>query len=264
MKPLVTGGLPRLDDGRDINLGTVQALTVKPAAYKTDVSWLEPIWQSNTPACGPHSGIHLKQILDYSDTGVQKYSPEELWLEIKQIDNHLPEEGTDMRSILKALLNRGACDYGLLPNIFPTTVAEYSDQRKLTKEMRDNAQPRIIKAYGFDTPARAQNAIYANKAVILLIDIGNTWFNQEQVIPFTRKDSGHFVVGYGYSADGSIDIIDSVDKNKPFKTLSPDYPIREVGTAVDLPDWQVKAMTTQIKALNEKVAQLLALINKKK
>lgn len=262
MNPINLGGLPRVRDSKDINLGSVQSRIERPSNYKTDVSWLEPIWQSNTPACGAHAGAHLKAILDYSDTGPQKYSPNDLWREIKLIDGHRPEDGTDMRSILKVLANRGVCDYPLMPNVFPTTLQEYTDPSKLTQTIRDNAHPRIIKAYGFDTPARAEDAIFANKAVLLLIDIGNTWFGKEYVEPFTRRDSGHFVCAYGFSADGSIDIIDSADRTKPFKRLSPDYPIREVGTAIDMPNWQVKAMTTQIQLLNQVVALLIKQLNK--
>lgn len=253
------GGQSRPLDLRDIKLGAVQPPVEIPTSYATDISWLEAIWQDGTPSCGAHAWAHLKAILDHFDTGKQKYSPRWSWLKIKEIDGHPLEVGTDMRSIFRTGSERGACDYNLLPNVFPTTTEAYSDPSVASEEMRKNAHPRIIKAYGFGTPARIKEHIYQNKAVLVLLDVGNTWWGQKLIWPFTRRDSGHFVVAYGYDEDW-IYIIDSADKNIPLKKLSPDYPVREVGTAIDIPDEEVKKLIAEKATLQKWVAALQALL----
>ena len=261
------GGLKRKLDLRDIKLGRVQAPVAIPDSYQTDIAWLKPIWQNGEPACGSHAGTHLKMILDYFDTGDTgaQYSPEYLWIKVKQIDGYPLEEGTDMRSIFKVLLSSGVCDYSLLPNSFPDTLADYSSPAKITPEMDANAQPRIIKSYAFDNiggGTELKQAIYQNKAVMLLLDVGETWWGKETVLPFKNKQGGHFVVAFGYGGD-FIDILDSADQNVPLKTLALDYPIREVGTCVDLPDEVIKAQINKLAMLQKLVVlyrRLIALL----
>lgn len=55
---------------------------------------------------------------------------------------------------------------------------------------------------------------------------------------------------------GVIYILDSADKQVPLKKLPNNYPIREIGTAVDLPDEVVKNLIKQ-KELLQKVVELL-------
>lgn len=256
------GGNPRKYDPRDIKLGAVQPPVEIPKSYQTDISWLDPIWQDGTPSCGAHAGAHLKMILDHFDGSADKveYSPRYLWLKIKEIDGYPLEVGTDMRSIFKALANKGVCNYSLLPNSFPTTTQEYS-KNVATPEMDANAHPRIIRAYGFTVPSKIKEAIYQNKAVLILADVGDSWWKKVFVWMFKKKDSGHFFIGYGFD-EQSISVLDSADKEVPLKKLMFDYPIREVGTAIDIPDWQVKNLTTQISLLRKVVALLAKLLNK--
>jgi hypothetical protein len=204
--------------------------------------------------CGSHAGTHLKMILDYFDTGAKVYSPNYLWIKIKQIDGYPLEVGTDMRSIFKTLQSYGVCDYDLLPNDFSISLQEYSNPEIINKELDENAQPRIIKSYAFGNDIKKD--IYLNKAVIILIDIGETWWTREKIeYPFIKKDGGHFVVAYGYDED-YIYVIDSADKQVPLKKLPNNYPIREIGTCVDLPDEVVKNLIKQ-KELLQKVVELL-------
>jgi len=260
------GGIPRKLDLRDLNRGRVQAPIKIPKEYKTDISWLEPIWQSSTPTCGAHAGAHLKAILDKNDTGTNKYSPRSLWLFIKAIDGYPIEEGTDMRSILKSLQDKGVADYDLLPNNFPITNEEYSDQKALSPEIIDNAKPRIIKAYAFDDTYRSsiKQAIYQNGCVLILLDVGTNWWGAKRLGNIENKIGGHFCVGYGYNDNDDIFIIDSADKTAMLKSLSFVYPIREVGTAIDLPDDVVKKQTqalliTQLQKIVQLYQQLIAL-----
>lgn len=254
---MISGALPRKLDLRDLKLGAIQAPIELPKKYETDISWFKSIWQNGFPACGSHAGAHLKMILDYFDTGAKRYSPNYLWIKIKQIDGHPLEVGTDMRSILKTLQSCGVCDYYLLPNDFTISLEEYST-KKITSELDENAQPRIIKNYAFGGDIR--QAIYKNKAVLILIDVGDTWWIREKIeLPIT-KQGGHFVVAYGYDED-YIYVIDSADKQVPLKKLPNNYPIREIGTAIDLPDDYIIKQTTLIK-LAQKVVALYQLLLK--
>lgn len=259
------GGNTRPLDLRDIKLETIQPLGPIPESYQTDVSWLEPIWQSNTPSCGAHAWAHLKAILDHFDTGNNRYSPRYSWLRIKEIDGLVPEVGTNMRAIFKAGASQGAADYELLPNVFPTTTVAYSSKEGVPMDLlHENAHPRIIKAYAFGSVALIKEHIFRNKAVLILADIGETWWGQKVVWPFKKKDSGHFFVGYGYDQD-YLYIIDSADKNVPLKKLSlvpfMEYPLREVGTAVDIPDEEVKRLIARRDTLQKLVSALQALLN---
>ena len=259
------GAVARPLDLRDIKLGSVQAPVDIPAKYETDIGWLAPIWQAHWPACGAHAGTHLKMVLDHFDPSAshEPCSPNYLWKQIKLIDNFPPEVGTDMRSILDRLSKKGVCDYSLLPNDYDQSLVEYTDPTTLTPKLDENAQPRIIKSYGFGNQARLKQDIYLNKAVIILIDIGNTWWGQKNIVPFTRKDGGHFVVAYGYDTNGIL-IIDSADKTVPLKRLSLDYVIRETGTAIDLPDEQVRALTAKLATLQKIVALMQKVLSLKK
>ena len=193
---MTLGAIPRKLDLRDIKLGAIQAPIELPKKYETDISWLRSLWQNGFPACGSHAGTHLKMILDYFDTGAKVYSPNYLWIKIKQIDGYPLEVGTDMRSIFKTLQSYGVCDYDLLPNDFTISLEEYSNSEIINKELDENAQPRIIKSYAFGNDIKKD--IYLNKAVIILIDVGETWWTREMVELPKKNQGGHFVVAYGF------------------------------------------------------------------
>lgn len=255
------GAIERKLDLRDIKLGRVQAPVEIPPVYETDIKQLEALYQGQTPTCGAHSGSHLKAILDLTDTGVHKYSPRFLWLMIKRIDGYPLEVGTDMRSIFKSLQEKGVCDWDLLPNNFPTTIEDYSDQSAVGQKMVDNAAPRVISSYAFCSTdiASIKQAIYQNKAVLLLLNVDKGWWGNNVPTVQGGESSGHFVVAYGYS-ENMISIIDSADKVVPFKKLVISYPLREAGTAIDLPD-SVVIRETQ-KRLLAKLQLLLSLYQK--
>jgi len=265
MNQFKPGAITKPLDLRDIKLGAVQPPDPAiPITYETDVSWLKPIYQNGWPACGAHAGSHLKAILDHENEPDKKsyhYSPKFLWKEIKAIDGYEPEVGTDMRSIFKVLYNTGICDYDLKPNIYTDDLDQYTLYDNLIKE-KENAHPKVIKSYAFgkNNFNSITEAIYKNKAVLLLLDIGNTWWGKTFVYQFTRKDGGHFVVAYGYD-ENYIYIVDSADRFVPFKRIFYNYVIREVGTAIDLPNEYVENLIRQKEFLQKLVALYQKLIS---
>jgi len=259
---MILGAIKSRKDFRDLKLGRVQEPILIPHSYETDISWLVPLWQDGFPMCGSHSGSHFKAILDYLELkSFLRYSPIYLWKKIKAIDFYAPEQGTDMRSIFKALLSRGVCDYVLLPTDYNESLANHS--KDITTEEQDkNAHPRIISSYAFvstDTDSLKQ-AIYQNKVVLARLDVGDTWWGKEEVLPFIRKDGGHFIILYGY--DGAyFYALDSADKDVPEKKIVLRYKIKEAGTAVDLPNSVVRDLVKQKEILQKVVALYYKLIN---
>ena len=227
------GGQPKPYDNRDFQLGQYQAPVPLPSTYTTDVSTIKKLFQNGWPACGAHAGAHLKEVQE----GVA-LSPEYLWRFIKLTDGFPPEIGTDIRSIMKTLQTWGVCEYDLLPNDYTLNLTQYTHPIITDAEVA-NAKPHSILSYAFDDYPTIQSVkqdIFQNKIAIFLIWCDDGFFGTDKPT-FTQKKYGHFVLGYGWSLDSFL-IVDSTEvafplKEIPFTAISF---IREVGTAIDLPD----------------------------
>lgn len=220
---------------------------------------IEQVYQKSWPACGAHSGVHLKEVQENIETGLNnKFSPAFLWKKIKLIDTFRPEDGTDMKSIFKVLTSDGVCDYVMLPNIYTETLKEYTDASVLTKEMVDNAQPRIISSYAFTRTEidNIKTQIWLNKAVLLLIRCDDGFFGTDTPT-FKKKPYGHFCVATGYDKNG-IYVQDSTDIPFPVKYIKNEYEdfIIQAGTTIDLPNDVIEKLKYKITLL-EKVVELL-------
>lgn len=237
------GALPRTPDERDLLLGAVQAPAAIPATFLPDNSWLIRNYQGSLPACSAHAASHLQAILEHVLTPdvAQRYTPRFTWIDIKSFDGFPPADGTDMRSIFKSLQKSGADDFEPLENDVTLPLAAYTDPSAITPEMTANAWPKAIQSYAFagtDFESLCQ-AIYQNKAVLLLIKCDDAWWTSTTPT-FTTPKYGHFVCADGYSPEG-IRVIDSADPNdaQAVKTILKEYITPqfffEAGTAVDLP-----------------------------
>lgn len=200
---------------------------------------IEQVYQKNYPACGAHSGVHLKEIQENLETGLNnKFSPAFLWKKIKLIDGFPAEDGTDMKSIFKVLTESGVCDYVMLPNRYTETLKEYTDASVLTKEMLDNAQPRGISSYAFAKTDmdNLKTQIWLNKAVVILIQCDNGFFGTDTPT-FKKRPYGHFCVATGYDKNG-IYVQDSTEIAYPVKYIKDEYApfIIQAGTTIDLPN----------------------------
>lgn len=206
--------------------------------------WVKPpelaqLYQKDYPECGAHAGCHLKQLQEEIETGIkQKFSQLFLWKKIKLIDGFPPEDGTDMKSILKCLAKDGVCDYYLLPMNYTETLKEHTDASVVTKEMEDNAQPRIISSYafGYIDMESIKTQIWLNKAVLILLHCDDGFFGTDTPT-FKKKPYGHFVTAIGYDKNG-IYVQDSTEIKYPVKYIKNEYEdfIIQAGTTIDLPN----------------------------
>jgi hypothetical protein len=238
---------------RDKYFGTV---SVRPLTYTQDISWLEKNFQRNTPTCGAHAGSHLKAILDKKDTGINRYSPMFLWRALKLTDNFPPSMGTTLEAIMKALKAYGIADWNVLPTDF--SLSETSQAyTTLTEAQKDNAQPRIIDKFAITyipTQDQVKDIMIKDGVVILLLRFDSTWFSGEVHETNGALTYGHFVVAFGYD-ENYIYVLDSADAVNPIKKVGKQFMISAVGSAIDLPDEEVKRLVSQ-RTILQKLVEL--------
>lgn len=251
-----TGGVSRPKDKRDFQLGQYQAPVEIPTSYVTDISQVKRLYQASWPACGAHAGAHFKEIQE----GGGAFSPDFLWTEIKKIDGFPPEVGTDIRSIMKTLLNKGVCDYDLLPNNYNLGLYDYS-HATITQQMYDNAKAKGISAYAFNdfpTIQELKQAIYQNKVVLALIWMDIGFFGTKNPT-FTLSKYGHFIVFYGYD-NARFFFLDSTEKDLEMAAkvmpINATNFVREIATAIDLPNHFIFKNDLRILMRNEEVREL--------
>ncbi len=206
--PLGFGGLPRRVDPTNFELGSYQPVTpvVTPPVFKPDVSTIPVYMQGEYPTCGAHAGAFFASLLETHITGKpQSFSPKYLWDEIKQIDGFPLNDGTDMTSIFKSLAKTGDCSLALLPNDLNGSLEGYSLISNVKPAMLNDGQQNLIKNYAFaNNPSMTQikEAIYRNKAVIALVDIGDGFWlpDWHHVLPLKlgKFVGHHFIILWGY------------------------------------------------------------------
>jgi hypothetical protein len=239
------GGRERDKDERDYLLGSVQAPVAIPSSFLPDNTWLKRNYQGQTPFCGEHAATHFKAILDHDATGaVERKTPRFGTIKLKDpespvYDGFPVEAGTDMRAIFQWLRQIGAPDFEPLGNDVTLPWATYCAPSVITPEMDASAGQSTIKSFAFaktDFESLCQ-AIYQNKAVILLIKVDESFWGTSTPT-FTTPTFGHFLVADGYSQD-AIRVIDSAEPNDAFavKMINKQYVTPtfffEAGTAID-------------------------------
>lgn len=200
------GGIERKVSDQDFELGAYQPPESIPEVYKPDLSTIPIYDQDKYPTCGAHAGAFLDSKLQADSQGVFKhFSPKYLWAQIKQIDGFPLEDGTDMRSIFQSLVKTGDCDISLLPNSLGASLQAYSNIANVTPTMKINGAGNLLKNYAFtNNPSWEQlrQAIYKNKAVLALVNIGDGWWLPDwaHVLPLKlgNKVGRHFVVLHSY------------------------------------------------------------------
>jgi hypothetical protein len=255
--PKNLGALERPKDPRDVLLGSVQAPVQIPATFIPNVqAWLVRNYQGETPFCGEHAGAHFKAILDNVASGaVERKSPRYGAIKLKSpsspvYDGIAIADGTTMTAIFKWLEKVGADDYEPLENDVTLPLATYCEASAVTPAMDADAAASLIGSYAFGATDFASicQAIYQNKAVILLIKCDDGFWGTATPT-FTTPTYGHFVVAYGYDGAG-IYVVDSADPQNEFAFkhilahyITPTF-FFESGTAIDLPPAVKQALTT--------------------
>ncbi len=200
------GAVERPTDSRDFGLATYQQPVALPDTFFTQLS-VPVYYQGKYGTCGAHAGATLDSTL-YN----KALSPKYLWKQIKLIDGFPVDVGTDMRSIMKSLLNTGDCSLALSPNDLGASITDYTDPTQLTDAMKKDAYPNDITGYAFiDRPTwqDVKQAIYQNRVVIARVRCGDGWWKdkngngswaEKDVLPLRLGTyaSGHFIVLIGY------------------------------------------------------------------
>jgi hypothetical protein len=259
------GALESPPDKRDILLGKLQPDVQYPDEYISPLP-IEALYQNGYPMCGAYSGAHLIASFDSKETNkIVKISPNFIWKDIKSFDGYSPESGTDLRSIFKSLTKSGGCDYDLLPTNYSESL-ESITRYDITDAQKENAHQRILSdsgyGVGYDIDGLKKD-IYLYGYGIVLLPIGDTWWGNSQVIPYSKFDGRHFVLVYGYDKDG-VFILDSADNNVPKKHLSNDCQIVEYRCAFDCENWKITVMKKQIFLLKQLAELMTKLANMKK
>jgi hypothetical protein len=100
----------------------------------------------------------------------------------------------------------------LCPDVLDATIQQYSDINTVMPAMRNDAKPYGLKSYAFtDNPTwyQLKQAIYQNRAVIVLVKCGDGWWTARDgrpswaaadVLPLRLGtfDDNHFVALWGY------------------------------------------------------------------
>ncbi len=215
-KPLAFGAVIRESELSDFELGAFTGEDGVPLTYMPSYGGITPSkgiaieMQSHQPACGSHSASEVMDILkgEERDT-IVRVSPEYAWKLIKSFDGLPIEMGTDIVSLMKAMV-KGLCDYDLMPNKAETeTLAAYADFSTVTNDMQLNAVNNSLDSvYAFTnspTMQQIKNAIFAHKAVVLCVSVGDEWWvpswKESDILPLKTgrpNVSGHFVTAFAY------------------------------------------------------------------
>ncbi len=204
--PLGFGGIERRVDERDFELGAYQPPSTIPDVFLPNLSNLSVYYQGDYPTCGAHAGAFFNSKLQSDRVGTTKtLSPKYLWKQIKNIDGFPLEDGTDLTSILKSLAGTGDCDLTLMQNTFDGSLQEYSRIANITNSIQSNGTQNLVRNYAFTnrpTMAQLKQAIYRNRAVIALVDIGDGWWingwNHALPLKVGNFVGHHFIVLWGY------------------------------------------------------------------
>lgn len=236
----------------------VGAAVPRPETYLPDISWLTRNSQKQIPACSSHAASHLKAILDSYENIKRRLSPISGWRAIKTIvkDGFPTSMGTTIEALFKMLKGTGMTDWDLLPTDFAIDEQKQA-YTPLTQEQLDNAQPKIIKSYAvtyYPSRDEIKDILYKDKVAILLLRFDDRWWRSDTLIENGEFKYGHFVCAYGYDKD-YIYIIDSADDNYPYKKLGMFFQVGAIGSAIDMPDEEVKRLV-QTRSLLQKIVEL--------
>jgi peptidoglycan hydrolase-like protein with peptidoglycan-binding domain len=166
-------------------------------------------FQSQEPACGPFAGSYMKSLkMNLAGVPNSHRSPQYLATTTKQIDGFPVDAGTDIYSLLTAMVKPGVCSFELGGNNSNLAVNDYY-HLNITPEMTADANANSISSYAITykpTFDQLKQAIFNNKGVIILMRVGENMYTpswqESDILPLSATkypmDSGHFVDGIAY------------------------------------------------------------------
>src|ERR1043165_1145627 len=251
--PINLGGLES-EDPRNVPLGAAQAPAPYPAKLTPDVSAIPTYYQDGQPACGGHAFAWFKSYLDFLNLQLAvARSPRFTYAIAKTLDGIPNVEGTTGEALFKSGKYFGTPDLSLYPNDIHRPKQQYADASQIPNPAKENAVQNRTGTYAVvynPSLERTKQVITQNQAAILLIYCDDGFFGTNTPA-FTQKKYGHFVVAYGYDENG-VYIVDSTEptsaysyKYIPATAFAAGF-IREAWTAVDIPNWKLKGITSKI------------------
>lgn len=213
------GGIDKPIDSRDVKLGVaaMPVYTFTPTLTNTQ-AWAMPVeCQGDRPACGAHAGGALEGI-----TRKSRFSPRFTWWDIKQNDGFGPNDGTDLRSVMKSITKTGVLDFALMGNDVTFNNVQYALPAISQAMLLNAVSHRTGYGYGFINNSQEYSAglpitfdglkqfIYDHGPAIILVRVGNEWWtakngvsswHENDILPLRVPSpvvSGHYVVAHSY------------------------------------------------------------------
>jgi hypothetical protein len=241
-------------DPRNIPLGAVQAPAPFPATSRLDVSAVPVYYQNGQPACGGHAGAWFKSYLDVLNLQLAIARSPRFIYDICKRDDGVPnDDGTTLNAIFKSLRDQGAPQLALYPNDIHLAKPVYRDASLIPSAVFQDASQNKTGPWAFLSDLSfdgVRRAAWQNQAVILLIYCDDGFFGTNTPT-FTTKKYGHFVVAIPNYDDNAITIIDSTEPTSAFARKSIPRSafdqgfVRQAATAVDVPNWKLRGLTSQ-------------------
>ena len=201
----IQGGIPSPHDPRDFKPSDLGTGAPTPEKYSPDIANIPVYMQDQQPACGGHAGTTLYGILAALGTNL---SPRFVYALCKKIDGIPDQQGTTGRAIMQVLQKYGVCTNDLFPNDTSLPYAQYADWALIPNAAYVDALSRRIGAYAKLPTTDFQSvkdAIYQNKAVLILGQVGATWWTPSwsatDILPLKAPNpvvGGHFWVDFGF------------------------------------------------------------------
>lgn len=275
----------------DWHLGMLPAPTGVPDTYTpSEFYQLKALMQGKEPACG---GFSLAQALQYllflQTRNPIALSPRFAYMAEKSLDGLPNEDGTTIQAIGKAAKNLGVCLDTLVTNDVTLPSSQYQDISQASPAAKQDALTRaewnyfLLNDLSF---SGIKAAIYANKAIILQLTIGNEWWTDlngniswaaKDILPVrppTSPVSDHFIVLGSY--DSLIHFINHWSQawgNNGFGSFGENYlPFIRAGLAIKkvppeikqtLPQPTPPAEKTIIQQILSKLSQVLILMRQR-
>lgn len=275
-----TGAVQSPLDARNITTtriekdGMVATASEYPEEYTTDISMIPVLNQGKQVSCTAYAMGTMKEYFDFLDTGVlPEYSRRSLYADCKQTDGIPDVDGTYPAHVMKRLRSRGINKRISVPDDTTLSRSEYNNV-EFTKDLNDEAQETVIKAYVFAPTSfeGLKKAIYDYKLVSILITLDNSFFRYTTgaLQPPKEVISGHEMVAYGYTKD-TIKFRNSHGQTWGMNGdgyFEKDYMpfLKEALVMVDLPNEYVKKLVSQKELLQKIILlyrSLVELITKK-
>ncbi|HEY0141279.1 MAG TPA: hypothetical protein VGF48_10305 [Thermoanaerobaculia bacterium] len=265
--PLNLGALESKDP-RNIPPGAVQAPVPFPEEFHARFDEVPTYYQNGQPACGGHAGAYLKSYLDYLSLQLAvPRSPRQLYAICKLVDGLPEHEGTTLNAIFKALRDYGVPQLSLYPNDVHLPKKQYRDASLIPPAAIEDAKKnRIAPGYAIQNSPSfddVRRSVYLKQAAIILIYCDDGFFGTNDPT-FNEKKYGHFVVAIPDYDHSTITAIDSTEPTTAFsakripKSAFENGFIRQMGVAANLPNWQLRGLTSPIATKRFIYQQLIA------